>query len=227
MTKVDLRHRKHQDFQWHGLVSYQRGLDLQAAAWEHIQKNPEESIILGLEHHEVITLGNRGSRDQDLNAEFYSANATPSFVSFPKFEIFEVDRGGQATLHSPGQLVIYPILSLKHRNLGVRNYVQLLEKTTSDLLQSLGIATMSAQGAGLQTDKGKIAFIGLRVDRGVTRHGLSLNISNELSHFALIRPCGVTNQKMDRVLDWGPELNLKDFFEEWGKRWSSLQDSNL
>lgn len=197
--------------QWHGTIDYQQGLRLQDSSWQQIHtqildpQKPLRGSLVGLEHPAVITLGKRGSLQLDLDPL-----AQPTGIP-----VLEVDRGGQATLHSEGQLVIYPIFPLRELGWSVRGFVELLQTTTAAILLRLGIETHPAVGAGLATSMGKIAFIGLRVENGITRHGLSLNVSNDLTLFRQIRSCGVSNASLDSIASHRTPPSLEDVFHLW------------
>ena len=176
--------------QFFGRVPYALGLRLQQETIIELKRSYRPYALIGLEHEPVITLGKR-SEQEILVPE--------TQVHHNGFEIHHSDRGGHATLHSPGQLVIYPICDLQKLNLGVRNYVRKLESVTQETLRSLDISTYPGAEPGLYTDKGKIAFFGIRVQRHITSHGISININNDLSAFNLIRSCGVRRSVLDRV----------------------------
>lgn len=188
---------------WKGLVPYEEGLKIQAELSEKTRIDRVTRLI-GLEHPMVITLGKRGNPIEDLQ---HSATNAPVVIT---------DRGGQATLHSPGQLVIYPIVHLQEKGMGVRDFVHHLEEATIETLMTYGIQTSRGEASGVFTEKGKIAFVGIRVDRGVSRHGISINISNDLALFDLIRPCGVSHQKMDRVVNH-QDVKIEDFYTRWSQ----------
>lgn len=190
------------DVQWLGLTPYAEAIDKMQAAWQQVKdQEPSKIVLLGCEHPLVYTLGRRASI-QDL--------------LFSDLPAVQTDRGGQVTLHSPGQLVIYPIVNLAFWKLGVRDFVELLLETTEATLKSWGVDTQRIDSAGLVTEEGKIAFLGLRVDRGVTRHGLSLNISNDLSHFQSIIPCGQRGAAIDRLQRVVvPTPTLEQAFKSW------------
>lgn len=194
---------------WCGLTSYPVGLELQAQA-AHWAKSYQQTTLIGLEHESVITLGKRGDPKQDV-----FATAIP---------VLKTDRGGQATLHSPGQLVIYPVLNLKKYNLGVRDFVELCLKATENTLEDYGIRTKSSEGAGLETDSGKIAFLGLRIDQGISRHGISINICNDLNLFSAIRPCGRSNPPLDSLKQKGKDAKPKEVFEIWCRHFEHLTE---
>ena len=166
--------------------------------------------ILGMQHPAVITLGYRAHAENEI----LSADAIPTV---------KIDRGGLATIHSEGQLVIYPILQLSQYGLGVRQYVDLLLETTAHVLrQSYGIsAQRDESGVGLFTAAGKIVFCGIKVKSGVTQHGLSINMKNDLALFRHIIPCGFQNPKFDKVENYVSEFSPKDFFDSWVKEFSS------
>lgn len=185
-----------------GKVDYQKS--------EEIQKNllslaisKKQFSIIGLEHPAVITLGHRAS----LAGEVFESTSIP---------IVKSSRGGLATLHSEGQLVIYPVLNLKTMGLGVKDYVCLLLKATQDMLQQLDISsTLDESAIGLYTANGKIAFCGIKVEKGITQHGISLNVRNDLNLFDSMRSCGVQNQMMDQLHNYGIDLSLKELFSIW------------
>lgn len=188
-------------FCYYGLVRFERALELQKQAWMQTLQDGE-ARILGFEHPAVVTLGKRGQPEKDIT----SLNATP---------VFEVDRGGQATLHSQGQLVIYPIVHLVKENWGVRSFVDLLHNISIQTLQNYGVQANTSLNSGLFTKAGKIAFVGLRVDKGVTRHGLAINVNNNLDLFSQIRSCGVDSARVDSVAQNGVKIHCRELFESW------------
>lgn len=193
---------------WLGRTPYQNALEEQRRAHESVLAGGTD-VLLGVEHPTVITLGVRGCRDNDL------------FAGASAFDVIETDRGGQATLHNEGQLVIYPIVDLRRRKMSPREFVRHLLETTALLLRSEGLpADAREDQAGVYTPHGKIGFCGLRIDRGVSRHGLSLNIRNDLSPFAAIRPCGLSHENLTSVRRLLPQTPLTP--EILFPRWVSL-----
>ncbi len=170
-----------------------------------------DAIIAGLMHPAVITLGKRGESSVDIQH-------SESTLHERGIEVVQADRGGQATLHSPGQLVIYPILPLRSLGLGARAYVELLESTTLAFLSQYGIRARRPEGCsgpGLYTQSGKIAFFGVRIRSGVTLHGISINVSNDLVDFAAIRSCGRSGEAFDRLRDHGIKDSCETAFAHW------------
>lgn len=157
---------------------------------------------MGLEHPAVITLGRRMKSD-----DIITASEVPVIYS---------TRGGLATIHSEGQLVIYPIMNLKNEGWGVKDFVGHLLKVTQITLAQYGIESfIDDKNVGLYTSQGKIAFCGLEIKEGISQHGISINISNDLRLFSQIVSCGISALKTDRVLNHISDITLRDFFEKW------------
>lgn len=194
---------------WLGLTEYEKAQELQFRLADQVRLHPQIQI-LGLEHPSTITLGKRGEVATDLlwNSETLRSR---------EISVQKIDRGGQATLHSQGQLVIYPLIPLPQLGLGVKKYVDLLQETTVQLLRNKNIDAFLEDKPGVFTARGKIAFCGVRIDRGVTRHGISINVKNDLSLFGCIRSCGTSEASLDSVQAYLPEASLKDLFREWNE----------
>jgi lipoyl(octanoyl) transferase len=170
--------------------------------------SPSESII-GLEHPLTISLGKRADPLRDIVVPMKRLKEL-------NVAVVGSDRGGQTTLHSPGQLVIYPVVHLKARQMKVRDYVYLLEEVTQRFLADFGIvAHFRGDEPGLHTNDGKIAFFGLRIQKGMSSHGLSINVNNDLSEFAMIRSCGVTGEKFAKMSDYNAPTDLEALFHRW------------
>lgn len=116
--------------------------------------------------------------------------------------IIKTDRGGQITYHGPGQIVIYPLLDLRRHGLGVKTYVDKVEQSMIDVLADLSIkAERRADAPGVYVDDAKIGALGLRVKRGCSYHGLSLNVDMDLTPFANIDPCGYQGLAVTQIAD--------------------------
>ena len=147
---------------------------------------PDE--IWYLEHPPVYTLGLNGKRHHVLNQ-----------TNIP---LIPVDRGGQVTYHGPGQLVAYVLLDIDRRKLGIKDVVKLIEQAVIDYLAELNIQAARKPGApGIYVDGAKIAALGLRVKKGCTYHGLSLNVDMDLSPFNDINPCGYEGMPVTQLAD--------------------------
>lgn len=187
-----------------GLTDYQQAYDLQLSFHQNIQENSNQAMVLGLEHNAVLTLGYRAEEQSEV---------VGGLTSLP---VVKTGRGGLATIHSEGQLVIYPILNLRACGYGVRELVQLLLQTTQECLLQFGVESfLDDRQIGLYTANGKIAFCGLQIKNGISLHGLSLNVSNDLSLFSQIIACGVKQQPMDSVALHNKLATPEKVFQVW------------
>ena len=136
-----------------------------------------EDEVWFLDHLPVFSIGKLGNLD--------------NLLSKSRIPVVQSDRGGDITYHGPGQLVVYLMLDLTRRNLGIRQLRSLIEETLICLLGSYGVrASTMSQAPGVFVGPKKIGFLGLRVRKGKTYHGFSLNIDMDLSPFTIINPCG-------------------------------------
>lgn len=189
---------------WRGLQDYQTVYDQQR---ESLNWTSFREEIWGLEHPLVLTLGRRAKIEDEVPARYRQG-----------VPVVSTDRGGLATLHGPGQLVIYPLVSLGQRKLGPREYVCLLLKITKNCLLDFGIsAELDRSQSGLFVAQKKICFVGLRLSGGRSYHGLSLNISNDLSHFDEIRSCGVAQRPTASLKTLGVVAQPEEVFSCWQK----------
>jgi len=150
-----------------------------------------DDALLLVEHEPVVTLG-RGTRPTSLPL-------TPPELA-RRVEVFEVERGGDVTWHGPGQLVGYPILDLAGHRQDLHWYLRTLEAMLIAALARLDLAATRIPGlTGVWTQGRKIASIGIHVKQWITLHGFALNVSNDLSGFDLIVPCGIENVVMTSI----------------------------
>ena len=155
---------------------------------ERSEETPDE--IWFVEHPPVFTLGLNAGREHLL---------TPGDI-----DIVQIDRGGQVTYHGPGQLLIYPLLNLRRSKLGVRDLVVALENAVIDYAATRGVtASGSRQAPGVYVAGAKLASIGLRIRRGASYHGMSLNVSMDLGPFERINVCGYQGLRVTRLKDLG------------------------
>ena len=171
-----------------------------------------------LQHHPVFTLGQAGKREHILNPR--------------DIPIVHSDRGGQVTYHGPGQLVIYPLLDIRRRKMGVRAIVDLIEKSIIEVLDSFEIIASTRKGApGVYVDGEKIAALGLRVKQGCSYHGLSLNIDMDLSPFSDINPCGYPDLRTTQVSRFVKKCKddhmQTGLFDEVSERMTKVLEKNL
>jgi lipoate-protein ligase B len=177
-----------------GRVPYRRAVQLQHAVWSAIVDRTGPERILTLEHDPVITLGRR-TRPEHLTAG-------RDRLQRQGIDIVEVDRGGEATYHGPGQLVVYALVHCRDRALGPSDIVHTLADAIADELHALGVpATWDKSHPGLWVNDAKIAAVGMRIASGVSRHGASLNVTADLSAYQLFVPCGIPDRPVTRLAD--------------------------
>lgn len=169
-----------------GRMEYGAALELQRTLAEQRAKGEVPDTLLLLEHDNVITLGRKTS----------PANLRPQNIP-----VFQVERGGDATYHGPGQLVGYPIVLLADHD--VRRHVRNIEEALTRTVRSFGVEASRVEGhPGLWVDGKKLASIGVAVTNWVAYHGFALNVNTDMSYFELIRPCGLdpdTMTSMERL----------------------------
>ncbi|WP_438918117.1 lipoyl(octanoyl) transferase LipB [Kosakonia cowanii] len=145
---------------------------------------PDEIWLV--EHPPVFTQGQAGKAEHVLAAG--------------DIQVIQSDRGGQVTYHGPGQQVMYVLINLKRRKIGVRELVTLLENTVINTLAQLDIVANARPDApGVYVDGKKICSLGLRIRKGCSFHGLALNIDMDLAPFMRINPCGYAGMEMTQV----------------------------
>jgi len=163
-------------------------------------QNTADEIWL-LEHFPVFTLGHTGDRKDILN---------PGNIP-----VIQTDRGGRATYHGPGQLIVYPLIDLQRRKLGVKQFVKILEQAVIQLLIDYNIkANIQANAPGVYVNNAKICSLGLKIRHGCSYHGLALNVNMDLEPFSRINPCGFPNLKVTQLTDFTDNTNLLDIKEK-------------
>jgi lipoyl(octanoyl) transferase len=184
---------------WLSRIEFSEGLKIQAEALEQCDRTGEETLFL-LEHEPVYTIGRRLDKSSLGN------------VAYLPHPVFEINRGGQATYHGPGQLVGYPILDLKKRGKDLHVYLRALEMAVIRLVESFGIEAGFCEGkTGVWVENRKIASIGIGVRRWITMHGFALNVSSDLTGFLSITPCGLAGVRMTSLsLELGREVSLEE-----------------
>ena len=166
------------DYQWLGQQPYQPMWDRMQQRAIAVANGSAAEIVWTCEHEAVYTTGRRGI-DNRLGVELPAP-------------MIATDRGGEMTFHGPGQIMLYPVIHLRHRAMGVRDYVHLLEQSCIDLLAGLGVNADRRSGfPGIWLEEGKIAALGVRVTHGVAYHGMALNVDVNARWFAAIDPCGL------------------------------------
>lgn len=163
-----------------GPLPYETADAWQRARAQQIAAGERPEIVLLLEHPAVYTQGRRGGREHVLHA-----------LDAP---IVDTDRGGDLTFHGPGQLVLWPLLRLRERGIGIARYIRGLEEIAIRTASAFAVDADRAAGRpGAWIGNRKLASVGVRIQSGVSRHGMALNCDVDLSWFESIRACGIAD----------------------------------
>ena len=147
------------------------------------------------EHPPVYTIGQAGKRK-------------PQFLE-SDVPVVQTDRGGQITYHGPGQVVGYTLIDLRRARISVHDFVCLLEQAMIDAVSLFGVhATRLPGHPGIYVDRRKIGSLGLRIRRGCSYHGISLNVDMDLESFSSIDPCGIPGMTVTQLKDLAPDANM-------------------
>lgn len=169
-----------------GLIPYHEAYQIQMKTVAAVISGAPNTVFL-CEHPAVLTLGRIAAEQNIL--------VSPEELNNRKVELAKIDRGGEVTLHNPGQLVVYPIINLNEQGRGLRAYLHKLEQVAIDLLDDFDILARRIEGQrGVWVGSRKIASIGVGVKKWVSYHGIAINVCNDLSLFSIIRPCGLDVQ---------------------------------
>ncbi|MDP8299542.1 MAG: lipoyl(octanoyl) transferase LipB [Candidatus Tantalella remota] len=165
-----------------GKVGYEDALKRQEDLLRQRMTGEVGDTLLILEHLPVVTLGRLADEKGVFDPDYFNANGIP---------VIRTSRGGDVTCHVPGQLVIYPIVDLRARGKRISGYIDLLEDMVCCSLEELKVPASRIDGKrGVWVHGKKIAFIGIAVKRWVTYHGIAVNISNDITPFSHMHPCG-------------------------------------
>jgi lipoyl(octanoyl) transferase len=201
-----------------GTIPYAEAWEMQRRLRARRQRGEIGDVLLLLEHPPVYTRGRRSKPEElPMGAAWYEAQG---------IEVLDTDRGGLVTYHGPGQLVAYPIVDLEGHGGDVHEYVRGLERTITGALGEAGVRAQTIEGlTGVWTEgepppalsgqrARKIGSIGLHVSRGVTTHGLAINVNNDLQPFEWVVTCGIEGVSMTSVSrELGAEQDMDAFAE--------------
>jgi lipoate-protein ligase B len=203
-----------------GPEPYGRGWAMQRELLRARQNGVVPDMLMLLEHLPVVTLGRSAAKEHVLlSREALAARG---------IELFEVERGGSATYHGPGQLVGYPILDLRRVGDDVGRYVRTLEATVIATLAEFGIEASRTPGyPGVWIGDAKICALGVAVKRHVTMHGFALNVSTDLDAFTVINPCGLSRPVTSMAGVLGRRVGLSDVRRAYAECFSSAFDLPL
>jgi len=204
-----------------GLVPYDQAFELQKRLERARWAGELPDLLLLLEHPPVYTRGRRTTADElPMGEQWYRGQG---------IEVVDSDRGGRVTYHGPGQLVGYPIVSLRPYRDDVHDYVRRMEEVIVRSLATVGVEAGPLESlTGVWTPaRRKIASIGVHVNRGVTTHGFAINVNNDLQPFEWVVPCGIDHCQMTSVMrelgraqDMGGFMDLvcAEFANVYGRR---------
>jgi lipoyl(octanoyl) transferase len=199
-----------------GIRDYQETWDFQEELFATVLKEKNSGVqdiqhhLIFCQHPHVYTLGKSGD-EQNLLINYIQLQAKNA-------SFYKINRGGDVTYHGPGQLVGYPILSLEHLKIGLKDYIHLLEEAVIRGIAHYGILGERLEGAtGVWLDVAsgkntrKICAIGVRTSHWVTMHGFALNVNTDLSYFGHINPCGFTDKTVTSMAkELGNEVDFNE-----------------
>ena len=188
-----------------GLMEYREAWRLQETLVSaRVNQTLQQDMLLFLEHPAVFTLGRRGGLENLLVSE--------AFLKQSGIPLVQVERGGFITYHGPGQLVVYPIINLQSRRIGVNEFVEAMEAA---MLSTAGAWNLAAgrnpANRGIWVGSKKMGSIGIALRKGVSFHGLALNVNLDLTPFSWIQPCGLQGVGMTSMqVELGRKLPLAE-----------------
>jgi len=188
-----------------GLIDYPEAWALQQKlVAARVDNRIDHDIMLFLEHPAVFTLGRRGGLDNLLVSE--------TFLNDSGIPVIQVERGGVITYHGPGQIVVYPLMNLHNRRIGVKEFVAAMEEAMLQTAANWNIAAeRNPINSGIWVGPQKMGSIGIALRKGVSFHGLALNVNLDLTPFSWIQPCGLQGVSMTSMKhELGHELPLNE-----------------
>lgn len=211
-------------------MNYPEAWELQQAVVKaRIEKKLSSDVILILEHTPVFTLGRRGGSE--------NLTVSEAFLKKSGIQVIQVERGGDITYHGPGQMVVYPILDLDRRRLGITELVFMLEEIMIRVSGAVGVkADRNHRNRGVWVANKKLGSIGLAVRKGISFHGMALNVNLSMTPFEWIHPCGLMNISMTSLameLPKGPsmqhvrELTKQHLGDVFGRRLEEVSRETL
>jgi len=175
-----------------GRIGYEEALRRQLELAAAVETGAAPDTIVEVEHPPTVTLGRHAPQDHVL--------LDPGQQSARGISVVRSDRGGKATYHGPGQVVVYPVVHVGRLGLGAKGWVCLLESALRAVLASYGLAgELIAGRPGVWVSGAKIASIGLRIVRSVSYHGVSLNVGLDVTGFDCIVPCGNAGERVTSI----------------------------
>ncbi len=202
---------------WLGTIPYQEAYEIQRIC--HAQRIAEEipDQLLLLDHPTVFTISRR--------SEPGNIRVSKAFLESRGAQLVPTDRGGEVTMHNPGQLIGYLICKLDPARIQLHSYLRWIEKSLQQVAATFGVETHTRKGyTGVWVEDRKLASIGIAVKRWVTLHGFGLNVCNDLTPFSWIVPCGLTGVRMTSLeAETGKPLDWDKVLEETCKAFCAIR----
>jgi lipoate-protein ligase B len=188
-----------------GLIDYQEAWTLQQhLVTARLENQIDRDVLLFLEHPPVFTLGRRGGLENLLVSE--------AFLEDKGVPVVQIERGGFITYHAPGQAVVYPIVDLHARRIGVKDFVAAMEESMIQTAGFWGVtAELNSLNSGVWVGPNKMGSIGIALRKGISFHGLALNVNLDLTPFSWVEPCGLEGVAMTSMRnELDRELPMKE-----------------
>ena len=204
-----------------GRAQYDSTHELQKRLQQARIRGDIDDTLLVLEHPPVITLG-RGAHEHNVLL-------SRERLTRLGFSVHEIGRGGDVTYHGPGQLVMYPIVSLEPDRKDVRRYVRDLEETMIRTCADWGLSATRVEGLnGAWIEDRKVGAVGVRISRWVTMHGLALNVNTDLEQFRVIVPCGIQDRGVTSLSrELGRSIAMSEVAQAAASHFASLFEARL
>ena len=203
-----------------GTMEYMESWSIQKSMAELRRDNKIGDCLILLQHPHTYTLGRRGKSSDIL--------VDDSFLALNDIVVQNVDRGGEVTYHGPGQVIAYTIFDVREIG-GASNFVNFLEEVVIATLATFGIRGSRKENCtGIWVDNAKIASIGLNISRGITTHGLALNVNTDLSYYQNIVPCGNPDERVTSLSNLVVvELSERDIMETIKDQFAKLLNRTI
>lgn len=204
---------------WLGPMPFEAALALQLEAREAVVAQRADPILYLVEHPAVLTVGRRGSSTDILWSE--------AELKAHRVAVVQTPRGGEVTLHAPGQLVAYPIVPIGRQ---IRAHLHNLADTSIALIAELGVegAEFRMEHPGIWLGDEKLGSLGVHISRGVTVQGVSLNLSVDPTLFGALVSCGMRGLQMRSVADFVPAVpSVEQAARRWAALWAERTDTEL
>lgn len=187
-----------------GIKDYKETLQLQEDLFEKRQQNLIEDTLILVEHNPVITIGRAGHKENIIASE--------EMLEKENIKVIRIGRGGDVTYHGIGQIVGYPIINIRNKKMGVKDFVFNIEEAIIRTCEVYGIdAYRDDINNGCWVNNKKITAVGFKIKKWVTMHGFAFNVNTDLNHFKYIIPCGIKNREATSLqMELGKKVGIQE-----------------